>query len=106
KPVRRNSHAAKIDPEYKSAKNKKRAGTEIGTPATSTIRTASINQESKPVRRNSHAAKVDLESKSAKNKKRAGTGTPATSAPAAVAKHQPPDGIKRADGRKSGLPVS
>jgi len=70
-----------------------------------TIRTASINQESKPVRRNSQAAKIDSEPKAAKNKKRAVTGTPATSAPAPVAKHQPP-GIKRADGRKSGFPVS
>src|SRR5262249_18237620 len=44
-----------------------------------TIRSASINQESKSVRRNSQAAKIDPESKSAKNKKRAVTGTPATS---------------------------
>ena len=46
-----------------------------------TIRTASVNLESKPVRRNSQAAMVDPESKSAKHKKRAVSeiGTPATS---------------------------
>jgi rare lipoprotein A len=46
-----------------------------------TMRTASVNLESKPVMRNSQAAKVDPGSKSAKNKKRAviEIGTPATS---------------------------
>ena len=71
-----------------------------------TIRTASVNLESKPIRRNSQAAKVDPESKSVRHKKRVVTeiGTPATSAPAPVAKQQPPGGIKRADGRESGFP--
>src|SRR5215471_867794 len=36
-----------------------------------TIRTASVNLESKPVRRNSQAAKLDPDSRSAKHKKRA-----------------------------------
>src|SRR5262249_61277768 len=83
----------------------KRAVRVIGTPATSTIRTALVDPESKPVRRNSQAAMVDPESKSAKHKKRAISeiGTPATSAPAPVAEHQPPGGIKRADGRESGF---
>ena len=69
-----------------------------------TIRTASVNLESKPIRRNSQAAKVDPEYK-AKHKKRAVTeiGTSATSTPPPVAKHQPPGGIKRADGRESGF---
>jgi hypothetical protein len=46
-----------------------------------TIRTASVDPESKPIRRNSQAAKVDPESKSAKHQKRAVSeiGTPATS---------------------------
>src|SRR4029079_818704 len=81
KPVSRNSQAAKVDPQSKSAKHKKRAVSEIGTPATSTIGTASVNPESKPVRRNSQAAKVDPQSKSAKHNKRAVSeiGTPATS---------------------------
>jgi len=71
-----------------------------------TIRTASVNLESKPIRRNSQAAKVDPESKSVRHKKRVVTeiGTPATSAPAPVAKQQPPGGIKRADGCESGFP--
>src|SRR5262249_59098310 len=47
KPVRRNNQAAKIDPEAKAAKNKKRAVPEIGTPATSPIHTASIRPASK-----------------------------------------------------------
>ena len=104
KPIRRNSQAAKVDPESKSAKHKKRAVTEIGTAATSTLRTASVDRESKPTRRNSQAAKVDPEYK-AKHKKRAVTeiGTSATSTPPPVAKHQPPGGIKRADGRESGF---
>src|SRR5262245_40512119 len=63
KPFRRNSQAAKVDPDSKSAKHKKRAVTEIGTAATSTIRTALVDPESKPVRRNTQAAKVDPESK-------------------------------------------
>jgi rare lipoprotein A len=109
KPIRRNSQAAKVDPQSKSVKHKKRAVSEIGTPATSTIRTASVNPESKPVRRNSQAAKVDPQSKSAKHEKRAVSeiGTPATSAPALVVKHQPRGlfgGMKRADGRESGFP--
>ena len=70
---------------------------------------ASVNLESKPIRRNSQAAKVEPESKSPKHKKRAVTeiGTPATSAPAPVVKHQPRGlfaGMKRADGRDSGFP--
>jgi rare lipoprotein A len=74
-----------------------------------TIRTASVDLESKPVRRNSQAAKVDPQSKSAKHKKRAVSkiGTPATSALAPVVKHQPRGlfgGMKRADGRETGLP--
>src|SRR5262249_17267090 len=46
-----------------------------------TIRTASVNLESKPVRRNSQIAKLDPDSRSAKQKKRAVSeiGTPATS---------------------------
>jgi hypothetical protein len=98
KPIRRNSQAAKVDPQSKSVAHKERAVSEIGTPATSTIRTASVNPESKPVRRNSQAAKVDSQSKSAKHEKRA------TSAPAPVVKHQPHGlfgGMKRAD---SGFP--
>jgi rare lipoprotein A len=109
KAVRRNSQAAKVDPQSKSAKHNKRAVSEIGTPATSTIRTASVNPESKPVRRNSQAAKVDPQSKSAKHNKWAVSeiGTPATSAPAPVVNHQPRGlfgGMKRADGRESGFP--
>ena len=109
KPVRRNSQAAKVDPQSKSAKHNKWAVSEIGTPATSTIRTASVNPESKPVRRNSQATKIDPQSQSAKHKKRAVSemGTPATSAPAPVVNHQPRGlfgGMKRADGRESGFP--
>src|SRR5262249_58915849 len=91
--------------ECKSAKKKRRAVTEIGTAATSTMRTALVDPESKPVRLKSQAAKVDPESKSAKQKKRAVSeiGTPATSAPAPVAKPRPPGGVKRADGRESGF---
>src|SRR5262249_10301753 len=46
-----------------------------------TIRTASVDPESKPIRRSSQAAKVDPESKSAKHKEQAVTkiGAPATS---------------------------
>ena len=107
KPIRRNSQAAKVDPQSKSVKHKKPAVSEIGTQATSTIRTA--NPESKPIRRNSQAAKVDPQSKSVKQTKRAVSeiGTPATSAPARVVKHQPRGlfgSMKRADGRESGFP--
>jgi len=106
KPIRRNSQAAKVDPQSKSVKHKKPAVSEIGTQATSTIRTA--NPESKPIRRNSQAAKVDPQSKSVKQTKRAVSeiGTPATSAPARVVKHQPRGlfgSMKRADGRESGF---
>jgi peptidoglycan lytic transglycosylase len=106
KPVRRNSQAAKVDLQSKSAKHQKRPVTEIGTPATSTVRTASVDTESKPIRRNTQAAKVDPESKSVKPKKRAvsKTGTPAASARAPVVKHQPGGlfgGMKLADGRES-----
>jgi hypothetical protein len=74
-----------------------------------TIRTASVDPESKPIRRNSQAANFDPESKSAKHKKRAVSeiGTPATSAPALLVKHQPPGlfgGMKCADGHESGFP--
>src|SRR5262249_26212652 len=105
KPVRLKSQAAKVDPESKSAKHKKRAVTEIGTAATSTMRTALVDPESKPVRITSQAPTLEPSSKSAKHKKRAVNeiGTAATSAPAPVAEHQPPRGIKRADGRESGF---
>ena len=80
-----------------------------GARGSPTIRTASVNPESKPVRRNSQAAKVDPQSKSAKHNKWAVSeiGTPATSAPAPVVNHQPRGlfgGMKRADGRESGFP--
>jgi rare lipoprotein A len=52
-----------------------------GARGSSTIRTASVNLESKPIRPNSQAAKVDPQSRSVKHKKRAvrEIGTPATS---------------------------
>src|SRR5262249_11404577 len=71
KPIRRNSQAAKVDPESKSAKHKKRAVSEIATASTSTIRTALVDPESKPTRRTSQAANVDPDSKSPKHNKRA-----------------------------------
>jgi rare lipoprotein A len=79
-----------------------------GARGSSTIRTASVNLESKPIRPNSQAAKVDPQSKSVKQTKRAVSeiGTPATSAPARVVKHQPRGlfgSMKRADGRESGF---
>ena len=107
KSIRRNSQAAKVDPQSKSAKHNKQAITKIGTSATSAIRTASVDPESKPISRNSQAAKVDPKSKSAKHKKRTVTeiGKPATSAPAAVVKPRGLfGGMKRADGRETGLP--